>query len=265
MQNAESMQVDRAGFLALTAALAGGGVVGYLVADRQHAKTAAVGDSKPPVADGRVPTEEEKRATAELNAKGNEAKAKEAKEAKAAAAPKCDDSIGAAADCPAAPDSTAEGMCGDALHWASKRCADFKAAFKPKVAEAAVACLKSLKGIEQCDAARVNLCGHQALMTACQEIAPDDFLGATSTAPLSRPSDAEPLTGVAAQCDAIVKSCGATAPATSYVDCVRTLSGMSEAGRTSASACMKLHCGDKGFLGCEAAPPNLTTVPPAIQ
>lgn len=245
------MHVDKAGFLALTAALAGGGVVGYLVADRHHAAT-AVKDEKPPVTVERPPSEEELKAAVET-------RRKELAEARAA---QCNDDVGAPEQCPAggAPDSTSEGLCGDGISWAAKRCADFKAAFKPKVAQAAVACLRSLKGAEQCDQARVNLCGHQALMSACQEDVPETFLGATSTQPVTLAKDAEPLKGVAAQCDAIVKSCGGSAPATSYADCMHTLSGMNEAGRASAASCMKLHCSDKGFLGCEAAPPNLTTV-----
>lgn len=243
-----TMHVDKGGFLALTAALAGGGVVGYLVADRHQPKT-AVDDSKPPVVQPAPPTEEEAKAAA----------AAKAREDRLAELQKCDDTVGAAEECPAMPDSTGEGMCGEGISWAAKRCADFKTAFKPKVAQAAVACLKSLKGAEQCDQARVNLCGHQALMSACQEEMPTEFLGATSTAPATFSKEAEPLTGVAAQCDAIVKSCGSSAPATTYSECMQTLSGMNEAGRASAASCMKLHCGDKGFIGCEAAPPQLTT------
>ncbi len=256
------MQVDKAGFLALTAALAGGGAVGYLVADRRQPPTAVVENPKPSVAAPRTPTEEEAKTTEAGTKAVAEAKARDERMAELA---KCDDTIGAAEACPAIPDSTGEGLCGEGIAWAAKRCADFKSAFKPKVAQAAVTCLRSLKGVEQCDPQRVNLCGHQALMTACQEEMPDAFLGATSTVPASFAKDSAPLTGIAAQCDSIVKSCVGTAPATSYADCMRTLSGMNEAGRGSAASCMKLHCGDKGFLGCEAAPANLTTAPPPLR
>jgi hypothetical protein len=249
------MHVDKGGFLALTAALAGGGVVGYLVADRNAPPKQVVDDAKPAVVAPAPPTEEETKKAA----------AAKAKEERLAALAKCDDSVGAAEECPAGlPDSTGEGMCGEGGSWAAKRCADFKAHFKPKVAQAAVACLRSLKGAEQCDKERVDLCGHQALMTACQEEMPTEFLGASSTVPASFEKDAEPLTGVAKQCDEIVKSCGQSAPA-SYAECMHTLSGMNETGRTAAASCMKLHCGDKGFIGCEAAPTTLTAKAPPIQ
>jgi hypothetical protein len=136
-----------------------------------------------------------------------------------------------------------EGVCAN---WAAKRCADYKAAFKPKVAQAAVACLRKLVGGERCDQYRANLCGHKALMAACQEPAPE-----------SRPATAAADSGasssqLATQCEAIVKSCTSTVPETTLADCYRTLSGMNEVGRAAMVDCMKAHCIDEGLFGCEA-------------
>ena len=77
----------------------------------------------------------------------------------------CDDSQGTAEDCPSVGPSD-EGLCPNII---AKRCSDFKAAMKPRVAAQAVACLRALKAKERCDAARINQCGHTALMSACQE------------------------------------------------------------------------------------------------
>jgi len=153
--------------------------------------------------------------------------------------PVCDDSIGSVEDCPVAGPSD-EGFC----NVAAKRCSEFKVAFKPKVAQAAVACLRRLKGQELCDQARVNLCGHTALMAAC----PDPV------APLAAADAgvAQATSLVVASCEGIVKGCAGEASAPTMSDCRQTLSGMSDTGRANMMACVSTHCRDRALLGCEA-------------
>ncbi len=133
-----------------------------------------------------------------------------------------------------------EGVC---TNFAAKRCSEFKSAFKPKVSQAAVACLKNLKGNAACDPARVNLCGHSALMAACPEPLPDATKADTTGVAVSSP--------VTSACEGIVKSCAGQAASIALADCRQTLSGMSDFGRASMADCMAKHCGDKGLLGCE--------------
>jgi hypothetical protein len=153
--------------------------------------------------------------------------------------PACDDSVASVEECPAAGPSD-EGFC----NFAAKRCSEFKLAFKPKVAQAAVACLRRLKGQELCDPARVNLCGHTALMAACQDpIAPLAAIDGGAVQPTSL---------VTASCEGIVKACAGDAPAPTMSDCRQTLSGMSDTGRANMMACVSTHCRDRGLLGCEA-------------
>jgi hypothetical protein len=150
--------------------------------------------------------------------------------------PACDDNTGSPEGCPAIGPSD-EGVC----NLAAKRCAEFKIAFKPKVAQAAVACLKRLKGNELCDAARVNGCGHSALMAACPDPVP--FAAANDTPP------APSL--VAAACENILKSCSGESLSPTLSDCRQTLSGMTDTGRSSMMSCVSAHCRDRGLLGCE--------------
>jgi hypothetical protein len=166
--------------------------------------------------------------------------------------PVCDDTTGAVSDCPVAVSSEDEGICKGGIFWAGKRCADFKAAFKPKVAAAAVDCLKGLKGADVCDQNRANLCGHEALMSACQESMPASYVDVTSQNQSSAPPLPEGASQLAVQCQNIVKGCPSNAPAATFADCMRTLSGMNDTGRGDALECMKMHCSDKGFVGCEA-------------
>ena len=139
--------------------------------------------------------------------------------------PACDDSIGEAGDCPPIGPPTIEGGCGP---FAMNRCNDFKRTMKPRVAQAAVACLNKLSYSERCDAKRVDLCAHQALMSACDDRAP------TSTAVTS--------------CETIAKSCTTI----SKSECHAAMSGMKELGRELLVTCATKHCTDKGILGCEA-------------
>src|SRR5258706_14683958 len=133
-----------------------------------------------------------------------------------------------------------DGVC----NLAAKRCEDFKAAFKPKVAQAAVACLRRLKGNELCDPARVNGCGHSALMAACPDPVPPVVageVGPTQTASF-----------VTSSCEGIVKGCAGESLGPTLADCRQTLSGMSDTGRANMTACVSAHCRDRGLLGCEA-------------
>ncbi len=133
-----------------------------------------------------------------------------------------------------------EGVC----NLAAKRCADFKIAFKPKVAQAAVACLRRLKGNELCDPARVNGCAHAALMAACPDPVPSAAPGDTSGTP--------PATVVTSSCEGILKSCSSEPLAPTMADCRQTLSGMTDTGRANMMSCLSTHCRDRGLLGCEA-------------
>ena len=120
----------------------------------------------------------------------------------------------------------------------TKRCEDYKQAFKPRVAERAVACINALNTTQRCDPNRLNLCGHTALMSACSI---DESPPEPDAAP-------DPL---ATRCAAIVQGCqGVGSPPTAR-DCRATLSGMNELGREKMAACMKTHCNDKGLLFCE--------------
>jgi hypothetical protein len=152
--------------------------------------------------------------------------------------PTCDDSIGEAAACPPIGPA-AEGMCSNV---AARRCADFKLSFKPRVAENAVACILRLKGNDLCDASRANMCGHAALMVACQP--PDTYTSDGAGIDVS--------TAVTDACDAVAAGCGQTPLSPTKDDCRRTLAGMSEAGRAGMISCMAEHCGDRGLVGCEA-------------
>ena len=217
------MIIEKSGFLLMAGTLAAGGVGGWLVHDaktqREHLSYA-----QPPLAAAPIVT----------------ASAPVVEVATIPLPPMCDDSVGSAADCPAMGPAD-EAVCSN---FAAKRCAEYKTAFKPKVAQTAVACLKSLTGNAMCDASRVNLCGHAALMSACPEPAPDPSKAGTASA--------TPPSAVVTACDSIIKGCAAQAMTPSLADCRQTLSGMSDAGRASMVECMATHCGDKGLLGCEA-------------
>jgi hypothetical protein len=209
------MQINSGSFFALVGTLAAGGGVGYVVSQKH------VFDAPPAPPPLPVPVPS----------------ASVAPPAKPAAAP-CDDSVGAPGTCPTPGYSAEEGGC-DGLP--TKRCNDFKQALKPKVAERAVACLNMLNATERCDPMRLNLCGHLALMSACQE--PED----------ADKDAVNPAVGsLTALCQGVVQEC-ATAPlGPTLRDCRATLAGMSELGRSKMALCLKTHCTDKSLLYCEA-------------
>jgi hypothetical protein len=252
------MQVDKATFLLLTGAIAAGTLGCELVTERTE-RAPAQGQapaSPPPQAAAPPPAESE----AERAARKEELRKEILEEERAAAARACSDDVGAPEECPVAVGPSEEGVCNGGVHWASKRCADFKTAFKPKVAQAAVACLRNLKGAASCDPMRATQCGHQALMMACPDgEVPESHASVTSAALSERPlSETSTL---AEQCDAIVKASVGAVPGTSFADCHRTLSGMTEVGRANMVQCMKTHAAEKGLLGCEATAPPPPTPP----
>ena len=249
------MAVDRAGFLYIVGALAAGGAGGYYLNKHANEQQAAESQAKA------KQDADQKAAIDSANQRADKAEA-EAKAATASltSAPVCDDTVGAVDDCPPAglPNASDEGICGGGGSVAARRCKDLKTAMKPKVAQNAVSCLKSLKGGEVCDANRVSLCGHEALMMACQEPLGENQSQTTSinlsTAP---PNPPVANSAIAQQCNAILQGCSGASPGITLADCYRTMSGLNDVGRANMMTCMKTHCGDKGLLGCEAmAPPN---------
>jgi len=246
--------VERASFLYIVGALAAGGGGGYLL--NQHMTEQARAND----AAARQHTQEEQAALD----KANDATARAQAEAKTATAmltsastPACDDAVGSPDDCPppGLPNASDEGLCGSSGSVAARRCKEFKTALKPKVAENAVSCLKKLKGGEVCDASRAALCGHEALMLACQETPPLNQSTVTSMNVAASPPPPTPASPVASQCDAILKGCTDAPLSITLADCYRTMSGMNDLGRANMVTCMRTHCGDKGLLGCEATPP----------
>jgi hypothetical protein len=216
------MVIDRSNFLALAAALAVGGVAGWYIRD-----------ARGPVL---LPVEGIARAEAVV-----------VKPPPPPKEPACSDDVGSPGECPAFGPAE-EGVCSNV---AAQRCRDFKESFKPKVAEAAVACIHGLKAGELCDPKRVNLCGHAALMAACP--VPNEPTKSSSTDTESAGSTkARAAPSVLAQaCESITKSC-TTGPAPTVRECEETLSGLNDVGRARMTECMKSHCGDRGLIGCEA-------------
>jgi hypothetical protein len=237
-----SMAVDRTNFLLLAGALAAGGVGGWTLRDRT------------PKADAPPPPPAAPAAAASATQPEGPVSVDIVSPISSAAA--CDDTVGAAEECPSVGPSD-EGVCSNIIF---KRCGDFKAAFKPKVAQAAVACLRQLKGSERCDPVRVNQCGHAALMTACPEPSPPlkgMFQSATASTPASVTLSQPPLAVVSPMtkvCEGLVETCHGQPLGATLNDCRQTFAGLSEAGRASMVDCVTAHCSDRGLLGCEAVP-----------
>jgi hypothetical protein len=218
-----SMVIERSGFLVAATALAAGGLGGWLA----HESKFGTGQTTvaPPAMTSAAPAPSPPTVLVVEHV---------------TPPPACDDSTGSVEDCPVIGPSD-EGVC----NLAARRCADFKVAFKPKVAQAAVACLRRLKGKELCDPARVNGCGHSALMAACQDPVPSPAASDTALA-------AAPPSVVTSSCEGILKGCSSEPLAPTMSDCRQTLSGMSDTGRANMMACVSAHCRDRGLLGCEA-------------
>ncbi len=217
------MVIERSAFLLMAGTLAAGAGVGWFARDskahRERPDEIPVTQATPPVAPSAATVVVVEHAPPP---------------------PVCDDSMGAPGDCPAVGPAD-EGVCSNV---AAKRCMEFKSAFKPKVAQAAVSCLRQLKVNELCDPTHVNLCGHTALMAACPDPTPNLNASDAGANVVSSP--------VATACDTILKSCSGQPLGPTLADCRQTLSGMSDFGRASMIECMATHCADKGLIGCEA-------------
>jgi hypothetical protein len=219
------MLIDRGVFFLCVSSIAAGGAAGYVASEKDVVPHLA-GSSHAPASKAELSS-----APAMAPARVEPVAALDASVAPTAQTPACDDSAGEPDPCPPMPGPTVEGgvACGGL---ATTRCADFKQTMKPRVAQAAVACLNKLTSAERCDAKRVELCGHLALMNACDEIAATSTVGST--------------------CEKIVQTCGASPLAPSQKECRLAMSGLREVGREAMLDCAKKHCFDKGVLGCEA-------------
>lgn len=237
------MAADRSNFLLIAGTLAAGGVAGWALRGGSA--------NNPPPRAATPETQAEKTKAAPVQGPIDVAIAETTPAANA-----CDDSVGIAEECPSVG-PVDEGVCANIIF---KRCNEFKAAFKPKVAQAAVACLRRLKANERCDPTRINQCGHAALMSACPEPSPPQkatLQPATATTPATVTltddpnAPASPLTKL---CDSMIKTCEKQPLAPSLSDCRQTLAGMNDSGRAATAECVVAHCADRGLLGCEAAP-----------
>lgn len=199
------MQVDRGGYLMFVTAIALGGVGGYIASEKDMVPHLKRPEPPPPPPPPPVASAPPPVVTAAPVVD---------------AGPSCDDSAGEPEACPPIGPPTVEGGCGA---FTQERCKDFKQTMKPRVAVAAIACLNKLSYAEKCDAKRVDLCAHQALMGACEDRAP--------------------------ACESIAKTCPGASPA----ECRVAMSGLREIGREAMLDCMKKHCSDKGIVGCESA------------
>lgn len=238
------MAIDRSNFLLVAGALAAGGVGGWAYHDRAPRMSAAPASA--PREAKVIPPARPVPVTV--------------LDARIASAPVCDDSQGTPEECPTVGPSD-EGVCANVI---LKRCQEFKAAFEPKVAAQAVACLRALKPGERCDPARINQCGHLALMAACPEPPPPTKAQMQSTSGSEPPTvtialdEAAPPSPVAKACESIQKSCGSAPLAPTVADCRQTLAGLNDVGRASMVDCVAAHCTDRGLLGCEAVPKAVT-------
>jgi hypothetical protein len=215
------MRIDPGTFVILVGTIAASGAGGWFAHERVGRKP----EMPPPPAPNPVPVQ------------SAPATAKSTPEVPAAPVPACDDSSGETADCskvPRGPDPGDEGSCNLAV----ARCAQYREAFKPKVARAAIRCLERLKPNQVCDPVPVNKCGHEALMAACP---PDPRASGDA-----QPSDLDAL------CADVMAPCKDAVPGPTLADCKQTLSGMNDVGRRKMAACLKQSCDARGLHGCEA-------------
>jgi hypothetical protein len=239
------MAIDRSNFLLIAGALAAGGVGGWAYRDRAPVAPKPVAIATPAAKASATPV-------------GPTAVTLEDLRAPRAAV--CDDSQGTAEECPSVGPSD-EGVCANII---LKRCQEFKAAFRPKVAGQAVACLRALKPSDRCDPARVNQCGHLALMAACPDPVPATKAqlhsapgGEPATVTLAFDTSTS-ATPVANACESIQKNCGGLPLSPTPADCRQTLAGLNDVGRASMLDCVTAHCTDRGLYGCEAVPKTVS-------
>jgi hypothetical protein len=234
------VNIDRGSFLILVSTLAIGAAAGYVTAEKRLFPALDKWRGRPP----EYPPPEPPKPVPVADA----APPVTAPPPPPAAPPTCDDSVGIPGDCPPPGYPTIEGGCGS---FANIRCGELKQSMKPKVAVAAVACLNKLTPKERCDAERVNLCAHLAFMNACPERELEADAGAgTGAKAITSTLGAHP---VAATCQTIITTCGASPIAPSMTECRQLLAGMNDTGRERTMKCMKSHCFDRGLVGCEAA------------
>lgn len=236
------MAIDRSDFLILATTLAAGGAGGFMYRDREPRPPApAPSVVAPPPAPSAAPAPTGPVAVTLVDPRTTNA-------------PACDDSVGAPEQCPSVGPSD-EGMCPNVIY---KRCQEFRTAFKPRVATQAVACLRALKPAERCDPARINLCGHLALMSACPDPTPpskaqlEDKPGDDPPTVTLAADATIPPTPVAIACETIVKTCATKTLAPTLADCRQTLAGFNDLGRAAMVECVTNHCNDRGLHGCEA-------------
>jgi hypothetical protein len=117
----------------------------------------------------------------------------------------CNDLSGAPGDCRKADCRRTPFIC--------QHCEDYKAYFKPKIAERAVACVVAQSGAQLQDGCRTYQCGDEALGSACID-------------PLADPA-----------CWVVSRSCNA-----SMDECRALLSGMNDAGLQKIVACAMSGC-----------------------
>lgn len=216
------MHIDTSTFFILVGTIAASGAGGWIVRDKLTLRS----QPPPPLPSvSQEPPAEPPRASAEPIAKPPPA------------LPSCDDSSGEVPTCPVLPGPADEGGCEQMV---AARCAQYRAAFKPKLARAAIECLKRLRGGQLCDPIAINKCGHEALMAACP---PESEVLSDAGAPAS---------GLDATCATILTACKASIPGPTLTDCKQTLSGMNDSGRTKMVACMQKLCDSRGLYGCEA-------------
>jgi hypothetical protein len=132
----------------------------------------------------------------------------------------CDDSVGAGAAAPSC--SRMKSPAGSCAPFAfpKQECETWRANYKPRVADAAIACADRLSSDKVCDACNVYRCGNDALMGAC------------------------PDSSAATDCRAFARIC----PSVDQNECVALLSGMSAVGRAKMATCMKGRC--DGVYSC---------------
>jgi hypothetical protein len=203
------MNIDKSSFFILVATMAASGAGGWFARDKLVLRSEARAPEPAP-----TPSP----------APAPEPKSAEPEKPPPPAEPPCTDGEGATPDCTGFVDPGDEG-CNLAL----PRCLQYRESFKPKIARAAIECLKRLRGAQLCDAVMINKCGHEALMAAC-------------------PAD----TDTEQACNGLLASCKGALPGPTLTDCKQTLSGMNETGRKKMAVCLGKLCDARGLYGCEA-------------
>ncbi len=132
----------------------------------------------------------------------------------------CDDSVGARGGAPSCASMKPAARSCAPFPFPRQECETWRSNFKPRVADAAIACAARLTSDQVCDACNVYRCGNDALMGAC------------------------PDPSAAADCRAFGRIC----PSVDQTECVAFLSGMSAVGRAKMATCMKRNC--DGVYSC---------------